>query len=160
MKDKIRKAFFSRKDQTWATPWNIFKRFDEVFNFSLDPCCTTETAKCKIYYTPKEDGLIQEWSKIGNTFVNPPFSRELIKWVKKSYEEANKGIIVALLIPARTDTKVFQDYCFKGKILFIRGRITFGGGSKNPAFFPSALVVFGDIRNVDLNKLNDMGIWK
>ena len=51
------------------------------------------------------------------------------------------GTIVVCLVPARTDTKWFQDYCLKGEVRFIRGRLTFEG-AKNPAPFPSAIVIF------------------
>lgn len=47
-----------------------------------------------------------------------------------------------MLIPARTDTKWFHDYCLKGDIEFIRGRVKFGD-SKINAPFPSMIVVFG-----------------
>ena len=45
------------------------------------------------------------------------------------------------LVPARTDTARWFDYCAKGEIRFIRGRLKFGG-SKNAAPFPSAMIVF------------------
>lgn len=166
MEAETRQRFFSSKDQKWATPKKIFNRFNEVFNFKLDPCCISKTAKCSIYYTPEEDGLKQDWSKVGNAFVNPPFSRELATWIKKCYGESLKGIIVAMLIPARPDTQAWHTYCLpNAKILFIKGRITFEDQRDkpmeklNPAFFPSALVVFGDISNYELDKLNDLGVW-
>ena len=166
MNEETRKRFFSSNDQNWATPIWLFNRFNEIFNFKLDPCCVPETAKCNIFFTPSEDGLNQEWYKIGNSFVNPPFSRELSKWIKKSYEESLKGIIVCMLIPARPDTISWNKYCLNnGKILFIKGRIKFEDKRKdpikklNPAFFPSALVVFGNTQNLNLSKLNDLGIW-
>jgi len=150
MKKETRQKFFSSENQKWATPQKFFDRLNEAFDFKLDPCCVKETAKCKIYYTPKENGLIQDWYKIGNSFVNPPFSRELCLWVKKCYEESQKGITVVLLIPARPDTKYWHDYIFKGKILFVKGRLKFVDAERNTpvnkqtsAFFPSAVVVFG-----------------
>ena len=166
MEKQTRQRFFSSEDQKWATPKEIFNRFDEVFKFKLDPCCVPKTAKCTTYFTPEEDGLKQDWDKVGNTFVNPPFSRELASWIKKSYEESLKGIIVAMLIPARPDTKAWHSYCLpNAKILFIKGRLTFEDQRDkpmeklNPAFFPSALVVFGNVEVYKLQKLEDLGIW-
>lgn len=52
-----------------------------------------------------------------------------------------EGGTVVCLLPARTDTTWWHDYCMRGKIEFIRGRIKFGG-AKNSAPFPSAIVVF------------------
>lgn len=56
-------------------------------------------------------------------------------------ETALRGGTVVCLLPARTDTAWWHDYCMKGEITFIRGRLKFGGCS-NPAPFPSAIVVF------------------
>lgn len=47
-----------------------------------------------------------------------------------------------MLIPARTDTRWFHDYIYhKSEIRFIRGRLKFNDG-KNPAPFPSMVVIF------------------
>ena len=73
--------------------------------------------------------------------MNPPYGREIGKWLKKAYESSINGAIVVCLIPARTDTAWWHDYVMKGKIRFIRGRLKFGG-SKNSAPFPSAIVIF------------------
>ena len=166
MKAETRLRFFSSEDQKWATPKRIFNRFDAVFRFKLDPCCVPKTAKCATYFTPETDGLKQDWHKVGNTFVNPPFSRELPLWIKKSFDESQKGIIVAMLIPARPDTQAWQTYCLPyAKILFIKGRITFEDQRDkpmeklNPAFFPSALVVFGNTKDWQLENLEDLGVW-
>jgi len=166
MNEQTRKSFFSSEDQRWATPPNLFNRFNEVFDFKLDPCAVKSTAKCDIFYTKEENGLVQSWSLVGNAFVNPPFSRELPKWIKKSYDESQKGIVVGMLIPARPDTIAWHNYCLQhAAILFIKGRITFLDQSDKPikrltpAFFPSALVVFGRLEEYDLQKLGDLGIW-
>jgi site-specific DNA-methyltransferase (adenine-specific) len=83
-------------------------------------------------------------------FVNPPYAREIGKWVKKSYEEGKKdNTVVVMLIPARTDTKYFHDYIYgKSEIRFIKGRLRFvdldanGIQKMSPAPFPSMLVIF------------------
>lgn len=74
-------------------------------------------------------------------FCNPPYGRKIGKWVQKGYEEANGGALVVMLLPARTDTKWFHDYCLRGEIRFIKGRLRFGGSDMN-APFPSMVVVF------------------
>lgn len=57
-----------------------------------------------------------------------------------------RGIVVVMLIPARTDTIMFHDYILgKAEIRFIKGRVNFevdGHKSKDPAPFPSMIVVF------------------
>lgn len=76
-------------------------------------------------------------------FCNPPYGREIGKWVQKSFEESKKkNTLVVMLIPARTDTKYFHDYIYgKAEIRFIRGRLKFGN-AKTAAPFPSMVVIF------------------
>lgn len=82
----------------------------------------------------------------GRVFCNPPYGKELPKWVKKSYEESQKGNLIVMLLPARTDTRWFHDYIYhKAKIRFIRGRLKFNDG-KTPAPFPSMLVIYDNER--------------
>lgn len=69
-----------------------------------------------------------------------------IDFVKKAYQESLKGCTVVCLLPARTDTEMFHDYCQKGHVEFIRGRLKFGG-CDDSAPFPSMVIVFGWKRN-------------
>lgn len=91
-------------------------------------------------------GLHQPGIAGGAVFCNPPYGRELPKWVKKAYQESQKGITVVLLIPARTDTSYFHDYIYgKAEIRFIRGRLKFtdeDGVAGDAAPFPSMLVIY------------------
>ena len=135
---------FSSKDDSWETPPSLFNILDMEFNFTLDPCCTKQTAKCKKFFTKEEDGLIQDWSK-DIVFVNPPYGREIGKWVEKSYNETKKGAKVVMLIPSRTDTKWFHDFIYnKAEIRFLKGRIRFLQNKKelNTAPFPTMLIIF------------------
>lgn len=76
-------------------------------------------------------------------FCNPPYGREIGKWIRKCSEEAQKpGTIVVALLPARTDTRWFHEYIKdKTEVEFIKGRLKFGA-SKNSAPFPSMIVKF------------------
>ena len=133
---------YSSKTNEWSTPQDFFDELDKEFNFTLDPCATSENAKCTKYFTVEDDGLKQDWSK-DTVFMNPPYGREIKYWVQKAYEETLKGATVVCLIPARTDTAYWHDYIF-GKaddIRFLRGRLKFGD-SKNPAPFPSAIIIY------------------
>ena len=136
-------VMFSSKTDLWATPQEFYDKLNAEFQFTLDPCATSQNAKCEKYYTKKEDGLKQNWQ--GETvFCNPPYGRVIKDWVKKCYEESRKeNTTVVMLIPARTDTNYFHDYIYnKAKeIRFIRGRLKFGN-AKNSAPFPSMVVVF------------------
>jgi site-specific DNA-methyltransferase (adenine-specific) len=136
-------VMFSSQTDLWATPQEFYDKLNAEFQFTLDPCATSQNAKCEKYYTRKEDGLKQNWQ--GETvFCNPPYGRVIKDWVKKCYEESRKeNTTVVMLIPARTDTSYFHDYIYnKAKeIRFIRGRLKFGN-AKNSAPFPSMVVVF------------------
>lgn len=135
---------FSSKSNEWDTPQDFYDKLNKEFGFNLDPCSTHDNAKCEKHFTQEEDGLLQDWR--GHTvFMNPPYGRDISRWVQKAYEESKKpNTTVVCLIPARTDTSYWHDYIFgKAKdIRFIRGRLKFGK-SKNAAPFPSAVIVFG-----------------
>jgi site-specific DNA-methyltransferase (adenine-specific) len=69
----------------WATPQKLFDELNKEFNFTLDPCAIPENAKCEKFYTPEDDGLSKDWSN-ETVFCNPPYGREIGKWVKKCAE--------------------------------------------------------------------------
>jgi len=124
----------------WETPQELYDELNKQYGFTLDPCATKKSAKCDKYYTKEDDGLSKDWS--GEiVFMNPPYGREISKWVKKASE--TKSAVVVCLIPSRTDTKYWHNYIFSKshKIMFIKGRLKFSG-HKNSAPFPSAIVVF------------------
>ena len=139
MTESALKVHLSSGRNNWETPQSFFDKLHEEFHFELDVCATPENAKCKKYYSPAEDGLKQEWK--GVCRMNPPYGREIGKWMKKAYESAPAGAIVVCLVPARTDTAWGFDHCTKGEIRLIKGRLKFGG-AKNAAPFPSAIIVF------------------
>ena len=84
-------ALLSSKKMDWCTPQDFFDHLNEEFGFVLDAAATDKTAKCPLYYTPETDGLSQSWDRGGAVFCNPPYGREIGKWVKKAYEEARGG---------------------------------------------------------------------
>jgi site-specific DNA-methyltransferase (adenine-specific) len=51
---------------------------------ALDPCATTENAKCERYFTREDDGLAEEWTR--RVFLNPPYGRAIRKWMRKAWE--------------------------------------------------------------------------
>ena len=131
---------FSSKCDTWATPQAFFDEVNERYGFTLDVCALPSSAKCARYFTPETDGLAQDWAP-HVCWMNPPYGREIGAWMVKAVEEWRKGATVVALVPARTDTRWFQDYAMQGAVTFIRGRLKFGQAT-NSAPFPSALVVY------------------
>lgn len=131
---------FSSATDMWATPQEVFDRYDAIYNFTTDVCAIAENAKCANYFTPEIDGLSQEWK--GVLWMNPPYGRGIGAWMKKAHDAARyNGATVVCLVPARTDTAWWHDYAAHGDVEFLRGRLKFGG-HKNSAPFPSAIVVF------------------
>lgn len=135
-------VMFSSKTDNWATPQDFFDKLDLEFQFTLDPCADLHNHKCARYYNREQDGLSHDWGG-ERVFCNPPYGKEIAKWVQKSFEESRKkNTLVVMLIPARTDTKYFHDFIYgKAEIRFIRGRLKFGN-AKTAAPFPSMVVIF------------------
>lgn len=127
---------FSSKSEMWETPQAFFDDLNNLFQFTLDACATPENAKCERYFTPEMDGLKQEWD--GVVWCNPPYGRGVGAWVEKAHRTAEESdATVVMLLPARTDTAWFHDYCYNDKyatINFVRGRLKFGGEKNSAAF--------------------------
>lgn len=81
---------FSSQTNEWATPQAFFDTLDAEFHFTLDTAATPENAKCKRYFTKESDGLAQSWDN-EIVFCNPPYGREIGKWVKKGSEATGGG---------------------------------------------------------------------
>jgi site-specific DNA-methyltransferase (adenine-specific) len=138
----LQKAMISSKTNEWETPDWFFNVLNNEFNFTLDPCCKKETAKCNKFYTIENDGLEQDWSH-DIVFMNPPYGGHTGSWIKKACEESIKGATVVCLIVSATDRSYWHDWIFPfaSQIRFIRGRIKFGK-AKTTAPFASAVVIF------------------
>jgi phage N-6-adenine-methyltransferase len=130
---------FSSETAMWETPQDLFARLDDCWHFTVDLCATPENAKCQRFFSPADDALKQVWSGVG--WLNPPYGRQIGRWVAKAYASALSGATVVCLLPARTDTTWWHDYAVKGEIEFLRGRLKFSGHN-NSAPFPFAIVVF------------------
>lgn len=141
-------GMYSSDRSDWETPPEIFIPLDREFHFQVDVCATPQTAKCSDFLAPEDDALTRCWSLWDTCWMNPPYGRTIGKWVQKAYETAQDGATVVCLLPARTDTAWWHDFCMKGEIRFLRGRVHFlsYGAPGAAAPFPSAIVVFGGNR--------------
>jgi hypothetical protein len=101
----------------WLTPPEIVKALGE---FDLDPCSPVvrpwDTAAK--HFNVHDDGLTQDWT--GRVWLNPPFGREAVKWLRKMAEHGN-GVA---LIPARTETAMFYECVWNvaQAVCFMKGR--------------------------------------
>lgn len=136
----INTGMMSSATDNWATPTNFFETMSAQHGpFDIDVCADATNAKVWRYFDKDMDGLSQQW--IGKCWMNPPYGRNIVAWMKKAYESSLTGATVVCLVPSRTDTTWWHSYAMKGDITFIKGRLKFGN-SKNSAPFPSAVVVF------------------
>lgn len=138
-------ALLSSKSDHWSTPPDFKAELHREFDFTFDPCPLMSS----------ENGLKVEWT--GRVFCNPPYS-DITGFLKKGLFHLASGdcALLVYLIPARTDTAWFHDYCQKGEVRFLRGRLKFGG-SKNSAPFPSMLVIFREWTLEELPLSGDNG---
>lgn len=117
----------------WMTPTHIVNAVTQCFGgcIDIDPATTSSNpTKAATFYTKETDGLKQLWKM--NTFVNPPYGKELQRWIPKIAQEAARGIGILALLPAsRTETKFFQENFFGvalsnlKTITYLRGRLKF-----------------------------------
>lgn len=127
----------------WATPQWLFDELNKQFKFTTDVCASKGNAKCKKYFSCKEDGLKQKWK--GVCWCNPPYGRgQIDKWMKKAYESSLEGATVVCLVTSATDTRWWHNYSMKGEVRFIKGRVKFvmKGHANKPAPFSSTIVIF------------------
>jgi phage N-6-adenine-methyltransferase len=125
--------------EEWATPQPLFDRLNREFGFTLDACATVDNCKCYPFFSKHHDALAQKWT--GTVWMNPPYGKDLSRWVKKAFESSLEGATVVCLVPARTCTQWWHEYASRGEVRFIKGRIRFVGAKHN-APFPSAIVIF------------------
>ena len=153
MKNRV---VFSSVKHDWQTPDSVLDLVEQFRHIRLDPCTTLDNpVGAEEFFTPADDGLSKDWQmeRGGLIYVNPPYGRELKKWVGKVVSETSRrpfqsnrlGTEVILLIPARPDTANWQQGIFNNAdaVCFVQGRIKFRGAHSG-APFPSALVYFGD----------------
>jgi site-specific DNA-methyltransferase (adenine-specific) len=133
------------KTDDWATPQYLFDKYNSYHHFDLDPAASSTNHKTEKWFgldhpdESRRDGLLGEWDG-ERVWLNPPYGRVISKWVKKAANHVYTGKgEVLLLLPARTDTIWFHDYCIMHAVEFLRGRVKFGD-SKQGAPFPSMIV--------------------
>jgi phage N-6-adenine-methyltransferase len=127
----MNRVVFSSASDHWATPKAVYAALDEEFRFTFDPCPLMA----------EESGLLKKWT--GRVFCNPPYSA-IDDFLKKGLWHLSQRDceLLVYLIPSRTDTRWFHEYCIKAsEIRFLRGRLKFGD-AKNSAPFPSMLAIF------------------
>jgi hypothetical protein len=130
------------KSDEWLTPPEILAALGP---FDLDPCAPEKRPwrMARRHYTKRQDGLSRKWS--GRVWLNPPFGREVGKWLEKLCRHGNGVALTA----ARTETAWFFDYVWQSAdaILFLEGRPHFYyvNGERAPfnSGAPICLIAYG-----------------
>jgi len=155
---------FSSERHDWATPQALFDRVDLEFGFVLDAAAAPHNTKCRSYLSVEDDSLSCNWAEIakstsdtGAVWLNPPYGRDIGKWIQKAYEESLKGLTVVVLTFCRSDTLWWHQWAMKAaEVRLIKGRIRFEGASASaPA--PSCLLIFDESRRLPrFTAVNDL----
>jgi phage N-6-adenine-methyltransferase len=144
------KVIHSSKDLDWRTPKSLFDVLDVEFGFTLDAAATNNNKLCSQYLGPDnpnpklQDALTAHW--VGSVYCNPPYGREVVKWVKHGWQQAQQGATVVMLVMACTDTAWWHDFAWLAdEIRLVRGRVRFDRADGTPAAAApkgSAILIF------------------
>lgn len=85
MSKEKQNVHFSSKTNEWSTPQDFFDVLDKEFHFTVDVAADSGNAKLQRYFNKADDGLSKSWDD-ESVFCNPPYGREIGKWVKKASE--------------------------------------------------------------------------
>lgn len=146
-------AWYTSEKQDWTTPPELVSWLVEqgvMRQPTFDVAAAPHNTKAPRFFTEDDDALVQDWPSGEVFWMNPPFGRELPKFLDKALSElwkTTEHTEVWCLIPARTDTAWFHDLVWPNAdmIWFLQGRINFlehGDCKKASAPFPNMLVVF------------------
>ena len=154
--------------QDWETPQDLLDKLNEIYRFDWDAAATASTFKVGPkeagnlgwYYGPDHeyeelrDAFAVDWQQDSNDYpstnktiwLNPPYGRDIRKWMDKAYEESRKpGLTVVVLTFARTDTRWWHEVVSKAaEVRLLKGRVKFlqDGKVLAPAPAPSAVITF------------------
>lgn len=146
--NELRYREATHPDNTQFTPNYVLERVREDLGgeIGLDPCTTRDNpVGARWFFTPEEDGLVCSWFGCTSVFVNPPYGKAREPWVQRCIEAGGRDQRVILLVPAATDTRIFQRAAATSTaVVFTRGRLKFGtlrpNRRQHAASHPSALI--------------------
>ena len=133
----------------YRTPDQLFNTLNKQFGpFNLDVAANADNSKCDNFLDRQTNGLEAKWN--GNVWCNPPYGRDMIKWVKKAIHEIKNNDTVdsiTMLIPIRSNSNYFHNLIMTNidSLVFVKGRLKFGGPNtqgktKGSMFYPGVFV--------------------
>ena len=133
---------FTSKSVEYSTPLSIVNPLIKEFNLKRDVCASHQNFKIPLFWTKDDDALTKDWDV--NCWMNPPFDRNLSKWVRKAHSEAKKhGGNKVCLIPVRSNTKWWAEVSPDAEIRFINGEVNFNDEPRG-LWMPMCIIIFGD----------------
>lgn len=142
---------FNSGENEWYTPAEYIDAAREVMGcIDLDPASSPQAnsiVRATTYYTVETDGLSNSWA--GNTWMNPPYSSELIgKFVSKLIHHVRQLDIrqAIVLVNNATETGWFGELVTEASaVVFTRGRVRFWcpGGKQGAPLQGQAIVYIG-----------------
>ena len=122
----------SSDSEEWYTPPHLVEAVLSVLGeVDLDPCANPgePTVPARLHYRKADDGLAHPWH--GRVYMNPPYGREIPKWVRKLADEHRWGHVseAVALVPSRPDANWFALFDPFPRCE-IRGRVKFIDGGK------------------------------
>ncbi len=132
---KSTRELLAQSDQNdWRTPRKFLIAAHAVLGgIDLDPATSAEaneTVQAARFYAEEDDGMAQPWK--GRVWLNPPYgglARLFVERLVREYEVGNVTAAITLVNSHPTETAWFQQL-FRYAICFVRGRIDFGGPSR------------------------------
>ena len=134
--------------QRMLTPAYVLEPIRKLLGgIGLDPCTEDDNPTgAEAFYSLPQDGceLPWDWSSV---FCNPPYGLARERWVRRCIDEGQRRKVV-LLIPAHTETLVFQQAARNAQsFCLVRARLMFASVRRNgrheAASHGSAIFGFG-----------------
>lgn len=140
----------STGDVEIGTPDVVYLPLHREFNFTFDLAATPQNTKCARFFTQEDNALVQPWPRGIDvwSWLNPPYSRSVWRWVDKAVEEAALGANIGMLLNANVEQEWFQDVASQRAqiIRFLRFRVPFikNGVQQKGGYHPSVFMTFRD----------------
>lgn len=133
------------KSVEYSTPSFIVSPLVKEFNLQIDVCASENNHKLPKYFTKEDDAFSKSWD--GNCWMNPPFDRNLGKWVRKAHKETYRDNEIngtkVCLFPMRANTQWWSDVCKDSEIRFINGEVNFNNEPRG-LWWPMCIMIFGE----------------
>jgi len=138
-------SFNGARVPTFETPPAFVEYVEESLGikFTLDAAADEHNTKAPAFINEEMDALKTDWR--GVVWCNPPYGSMIKPFLKRAVEMKGRCELIAVLIPARMDTKYMHELAIAhaSEIYFIKGRLCFQHESANDsAPYASVLIVF------------------